>query len=486
MTLRLRMTLVVVAIVAVGLLAADVITYTTLHSYLTGQVDNELADAVHPIGQALVRQVDGSAGLFQPEYDDPIVPPGTFAELRDQNGTPLAVGGIAYGTGPTLPSALPGSGLAATGPLFFTTSGQSTAGVRTTYRVEAEAVAVDGQLFGTVVVAIPLTATEQTIGRLLLIEGLVTVVLLIGLAVLSWWIVRRELRPLDDMATTAGEIAAGDLSQRVAPEDNATEVGRLGHALNTMLGEIEEAFDARRASEERLRRFLADASHELRTPLTSIRGYAEIFDRGAKDRPGDLETSMHHIRSEAGRMSELVDDLLLLARMDQERPIEHELVDLREVAEQAVDAMRVAAPESNLTLVAPTPVTVLGDASRLRQVVDNLLTNAVRHAPATSPVQVRTWSTGAAAILDVIDHGPGIPHEDREKIFEPFHRADPSRARATGGVGLGLAIVSAIAQAHNGEVGVVDTEGGGATFWVRLPLAVTTDDAASVSSGAEP
>jgi two-component system OmpR family sensor kinase len=485
MTLRLRMTLVVVAIVAAGLIAADVITYTTLHSYLTGQVDNELTEAVHPIGQELVHQVDGAAGLFQPEYDDPIVPPGTFAELRDQSGTVLAVGGIGYGTGPTLPTALPGSGLVADGPLFLTTTGQSNAGVRTTYRVEAEAVAVDGQPFGTIVVAIPLTATEQTIGRLLLIEGLVTLILLIGLAVLSWWIVRRELRPLDDMATTAGEIAAGDLSQRVSPEDDATEVGRLGHALNTMLGEIEEAFDARRASEERLRRFLADASHELRTPLTSIRGYAEIFDRGAKDRPGDLQTSMHHIRSEADRMSELVDDLLLLARMDQQRPIERESVDLRAIVEEAVDAARAATPGSTFTVIAPAPVTVLGDAGRLRQVVDNLLTNAVRHAPASGPVQVRTWSAGTAAILDVIDHGPGIPEEDREKIFEPFHRSDPSRARATGGVGLGLAIVSAIAQAHDGAVGVVDTEGGGATFWVRLPLAVAADGAAAEPSSVE-
>jgi two-component system OmpR family sensor kinase len=471
MTLRLRMTLVLVAIVAMGLVAADVITYTTLHSYLTGQVDNQLTEAVRPLGQELVRRVDGAAGLFQPEINDPIVPPGTFAELRDQSGTVLIVGGLAYGSGPTLPSALPGSGLAATGPLFLTRSGQSRAGVRTTYRVEAEAVAVDNQLFGTVVVAIPLTATQQTINRLLLVEGLVTLILLSGLAVLSWWIVRRELRPLDDMATTAGAIAAGDLSQRVAPEDEATEVGRLGRALNTMLGEIEEAFDARRASEERLRRFLADASHELRTPLTSIRGYAEIFDRGAKDRPADLETSMHHIRSEAGRMSELVDELLLLARMDQERPIEREPVELRAIVEEAVDAVRVTEPDTAFTVIAPAPVTVLGDAGRLRQVVDNLLVNAVRHTPPSSPVQVRTWSTGDAAILDVIDHGNGIAPQDREKIFEPFHRADPSRARATGGVGLGLAIVSAIAEAHGGKVGVVDTEGGGATFWVRLPLA---------------
>ena len=474
MTLRLRMTLVLVAIVAVGLLAADVITYTTLGSFLTSRVDAELTDSITPIGRALVAIINGPNGPIIPRDTGgvPIVPAGTFAELRDPSGTVLEVAGFAYGPGPVLPSQLPGSGLRANGPLFLVASGQSSRpGREISYRVEAEAVAVDGAAVGTVVVAIPLTEAHQTLGRLLLVEGLVTLVLLSGLGVLSWWIVRRELRPLDDMATTAGAIAAGDLSQRVSPEDDGTEVGRLGRALNTMLGEIEEAFDARRASEERLRRFLADASHELRTPLTSIRGYAELFDRGARNRPADLETSMYHIRSEADRMSELVDDLLLLARLDRERPVERDPVELRAVAEDAVAALRVAAPERTVTYVAPEPTWVLGDASRLRQVVDNLLTNAVRYTPAASPIEVRVWPAGPAAILDVIDHGPGIAPGERDRIFEPFHRSDPSRARATGGVGLGLAIVSAIAQAHEGEVGVVDTDGGGATFWMRLPLA---------------
>jgi two-component system OmpR family sensor kinase len=485
MTLRLRMTLVLVAIVAVGLLAADVVTYTSLRSFLTSRVDTELTGSVNPIGRALVNSVY-PGGLVVPQGGDrsAFVPPGTFAELRDPSGTVLVSPGLAYGPGPVLPSQLPGSGSRASGPVFFTASGPGAEPV--SYRVVAEQVQVNGVAFGTIVVAIPLTEAHQTLRQLLLIEGLVTALLLTGLGVLAWWIVRRELRPLDDMATTAGAIAAGDLSRRVSPEDDATEVGRLGHALNTMLGEIEEAFDARTASEERLRRFLADASHELRSPLTSIRGYAEIFDRGARDRPADLATAMYHIRSEADRMNELVDDLLLLARLDRERPVERVPVELRAVMAEAVDAVRVAAPDRRVTFVAPQPVAVLGDASRLRQVVDNLLTNAVRHTPASSPIEVRLWAAGPSAVFDVVDHGPGIAPEDAEKIFEPFHRSDPSRARATGGVGLGLAIVSAIAKAHDGEVGVTPTEGGGATFWMRMPVAPPAEAKAATPNGSAP
>jgi two-component system OmpR family sensor kinase len=247
-------------------------------------------------------------------------------------------------------------------------------------------------------------------------------------------------------------------------------VGRLGVALNTMLSEIEVAFAARAASEERLRRFLADASHELRTPLTSIRGYAEIFDRGARDRPEDLATSMRHIHAEANRMSVLVDDLLLLARLDRERPLAHEQVELTGVVAAAVDAARVKAPERTVSFAPAVPVIVTGDASRLRQVVDNLMANALNHTPEATPIVVDVTTDGTTALLTVADRGPGIDPADRDHIFEPFHRADPSRARATGGVGLGLAIVSAIATAHNGTVGVDSEPGAGATFWVRLPL----------------
>jgi len=273
------------------------------------------------------------------------------------------------------------------------------------------------------------------------------------------------------MATTAGAIAAGDLTQRVPAGDTGTEVGRLGLALNVMLGEIEESFAARKASEERLRRFLADASHELRTPLTSIRGYAEMFDRGTRDRPEDLAMSMRHIRQDADRMSTLVEDLLVLARLDRERPLAHERVDLRQVLEPAVADISVRDPDRAVELSAPDPTVVAGDANRLRQVADNLLVNAVRHTPDGTPIEVELRHDGNSAVMSVRDHGPGIPSEEQNRIFEPFYRSDPSRSRATGGEGLGLAIVETIVRAHGGQVGVGSPEGGGAKFWVRLPLA---------------
>jgi two-component system OmpR family sensor kinase len=308
-----------------------------------------------------------------------------------------------------------------------------------------------------------------------LVEILVSVSVLAVLGALAWWIVRAGLRPLEEMTETAGAIAAGDLTQRVPQGDNGTEVGRLGQALNVMLEEIEESFAARTASEERLRRFLADASHELRTPLTSIRGYAEMFDRGARDRPDDLAMSMRHIRADADRMSTLVDDLLVLARLGRERPLAHELVDLRDVVQPAVAAIAVQEPQRKIEVEASEPVVVVGETGRLRQVVDNLLVNAVRHTPPGSPIEVDLKEQSGSAVLSVLDRGSGIPPEERERIFEPFFRSDPSRSRATGGQGLGLAIVSTIVQAHGGQVGVSPREGGGARFWVQLPVATPAD-----------
>ncbi len=293
------------------------------------------------------------------------------------------------------------------------------------YRVLAEPIQVNGSLVGTVIVAVPLDPLHHTLGRLVLIELLVSIGVLGGVGALAWWMVRRNLRPLDEMATTAGAIAGGDLSQRVMTTDERTEVGQLGNALNTMLSGIEGAFAARAASEERLRRFLADASHELRTPLTSIRGYAELFDRGARDRPEDLATSMRHIREEANRMSTLVDDLLLLARLDHQRPLVLERMDLTATVTAAVGAARVSTPDRAITLEVPGPIPVVGDADRLRQVVDNLLANAVQHTPDGSPVDVRVSTEAATARLEISDKGPGIPLAEQAHIFEPFHRADP-------------------------------------------------------------
>jgi two-component system OmpR family sensor kinase len=468
-TLRRRLLIVLVGIVAVGLLVADVATYASLRSYLFSQVDQQLRGEVVPVTEAVVSQTQP----FARRAPGVIPPPGLWAQVRDQSGTIIGnTEGYPYPP-PNLPTQLPPSG--STGSALFDAAGRS-GSTTVSYRVLTESTVVQGISY-TAIVAIPLDNVHHTLGRLILVELFVSVAVLAGLGALSWWIVRRGLRPLDEMTTTAGAIAAGDLSRRVTSTDERTEVGQLGNALNIMLSGIEGAFAARAASEERLRRFLADASHELRTPLTSIRGYSELFDRGARDRPEDLATSMRHIREEANRMSTLVDDLLLLARLDHQRPITLDRVDLSSVLTAAVEAARVSAPGRDIGLEVPGPVPVTGDADRLRQVVDNLIANAVQHTPEGSPIEVRVTSETATARLEISDHGPGIAVAEQAHIFEPFHRSDPTRARSTGGVGLGLTIVSAIAHAHRGTVGVVSDpsagDGTGATFWVRIPLATS-------------
>jgi two-component system OmpR family sensor kinase len=272
------------------------------------------------------------------------------------------------------------------------------------------------------------------------------------------------------MGETAGAIAAGDLTRRVDTANSETEVGRLGLALNAMLTQIEQAFAEREESEARLRRFVADASHELRTPLTSIRGYSELFRRGADERPEDLAKAMRRIEEEASRMGVLVDDLLLLARLDQGRHLEHVPVDLTRLAEDAVGDARTVSPERTFTFTPNGSVTVMGDEPRLRQVLANLVSNAYTHTPPASTVDIRVTRDDQSAVIEVADDGPGLTDEAAAHAFDRFWRADMSRTRARGGVGLGLAIVAAIAQAHGGEAAVESEPGHGATFRVRLPL----------------
>jgi two-component system, OmpR family, sensor kinase len=236
------------------------------------------------------------------------------------------------------------------------------------------------------------------------------------------------------------------------------------------------AFAERAASEERLHRFMADASHELRTPLTSILGYAELFDLGVRHRPDDLAASMRHIKGEATRMGTLVEDLFLLAQLDHERPLRFEPVDLVQTVEHAAAGIRVSAPDRSVVVVGDLSVPIEGDEDRMRQVVDNLLVNAVHHAPAGATVEVTAAEAGEWAVLTVHDDGPGIDPADSTRIFEPFYRSDPSRTRSSGGAGLGLAIVKAIVEAHHGTVTV--EPGPGATFVVRLPVhQATVEDA---------
>ena len=301
-------------------------------------------------------------------------------------------------------------------------------------------------------------------------ELLVTLAVLAGVAILGLWVIRVGLRPLTEIGATAATIAAGDLSHRVAREDDRTEVGRLGRALNAMLAQIESAFNAREASERKLRRFVADASHELRTPLAAVRAYAELFSRGAAQRPADLERSMAGITRESERMSVLVEDLLLLARLDEGRPLERERVELHDVVAESVETARMLEPE-RVIACRLDQATVVGDRDRLRQVVDNLFSNVRAHAGAAASVDVLLERADGVARLTVTDSGPGLPPDQSEHVFERFYRADPSRARAAGGAGLGLSIVAAVTEAQGGRATASAAPHGGAAFTIELPLA---------------
>src|SRR6266511_155988 len=427
------MLVVTVALFVVGLGGANFATYHFLSLFLVDRLDDQLRAATQPAEARLARTTlphPGAHGLSLPD--------GSYAALVDERGRvqrEVRFDVAQASPRPNIPTPLIRSQAQGTEPTLTTTSA---VGGQTEYRLIAKPLGDEG----TVVVAMPLTDVRATQHRLLLIEAVVSGLALAAIGVAAYWLTRRELRPLERMAQKSRAIAAGDLSQRVEPHDPRTEVGQLGEALNAMLAEIERAFDDGLAAEERLRRFVADASHELRTPVTSIRGFAELFRRGAGDRPADLANVLRRIEQEGERMGELVEELLLLARLDQGLPLERE-----------------------------GQLVVLGAESRLRQVVDNLLTNARVHTPAGTRVHVRLAAEEERAVLEVSDEGPGVPAEDADRIFERFYRTDQSRARSQGGVGLGLAIVRSVAEANGGAVGFRPRPGGGSVFRVSLPRA---------------
>ena len=463
MTLRSRLLLGLLGLVAIGLVVSDVTTYRALRSFLYNRVDQQLVESVGPMTFELTggRRGGGPGGDHPPPAPSS-APVGTWAAYISPDGATVSAVVGYYGQDPAA-AAKPKyrqADLKNAGPV--TVPGTGSGSFRFLSTTEP-----DGDI---VLVAIPLHDVDQTLGKLVGIELLATFAVLAAVGLLSRFLVRRGLRPLEDIGATAGAIAAGDLSRRVEPAEDRTEVGRLGLALNGMLGQIESAFSAQQASENRLRRFIADASHELRTPLTSIRGYAELFRRGAADRPEDLAKAMRRIEQEAARMGILVDDLLLLARLDQGRPLEREPVDLVRVVADAVDDARAVDPNRPITLDVPPTATVAGDDVRLRQVVGNLLTNARQHTPPGTPVHVTVSAHNGSAVLEVADEGPGLGPDQAERVFERFYRAEGSRTRAQGGTGLGLAIVAAIAEAHGGKVGVDSTPGHGARFRIELPL----------------
>ena len=327
--------------------------------------------------------------------------------------------------------------------------------------------------------ALPLDTVQNTVSQstvLVLSTGMLATLLM---SIIAYGVTTRAFLPLVRVERTAAKIAEGDLTQRVADYPPETEVGRLSRSLNAMLAQIEAAFKDRERSERKMRRFVQDASHELRTPLVTIQGYSEFYRYGGLADPDALDSAMGRIEAESKRMAQLVEDLLMLARLDEQRPLEMAPVDLLVLGQDAVEDTRVRAPERNVMLVGlhssvPSPASTRGDDARIRQVIANLLTNALRYTPEDSDLEVAVGVKSLVgdkidAVIEIRDHGPGIPEEDAKRIFERFYRSDSSRQRETGGSGLGLAIVAAIVAQHDGDVQLRDTPGGGATLAVHLP-----------------
>ena len=496
-SLRARVLVSVLALAAVGMIALGAVTYAEQRSFLEDRVDQEARSAVGALSQALDAAGfrpqgpgpgDGPGGASGPQGDaddrhaPPVnLPPGTYGQRRDANGTVLGHRQIDYSSTESLPAA---PKLPANVPLnkLITVGSVGSSGLH--YRAYAQH---DPEDSGITIAAVPLSDVESTLSRLLLVEALVIVGVLGALGLSAWFVVKVGLRPLNRIEVTAGQIAAGDLSRRVTPATARTEVGRLGLALNAMLDRLEQAFAARTESEQRLRQFLADASHELRTPLASVRGHAELFRMGATRDPADLELAMRRIEEESKRMGVLVEDMLTLARLDEAPQREPEPVDLAALTLDAVDDARARAPQRTITLAAPTEtmvsadapparqplasLTVSGDPLQLRQLLANLLGNALVHTPEGTAVEVRLGAADDVIALIVRDHGPGIPARSREHLFERFWRAESGRERGRAGAGLGLAIAHGIVVAHHGEIQVREPAGGGAEFVVTIPRA---------------
>jgi two-component system, OmpR family, sensor kinase len=462
--LRVRLVIALLTLVAVALVATGLTATTQLRGYLVHQVDRDLPS----IG-------DGPRG--GPGNSDN---GGQLPERSRQEWVVITTPtGVRASTVPTIdgsPPKITKSQIASAGNDAFTVK---SAGEGSDWRVLVRPVVIQGTAY-LYVHAISLSDVDNTVHRLVMLELLVGLAVLVLLGGAGYVVVRRSLRPLVEVEHTAAAIAAGDLTQRVRESDPHTEVGRLSRALNGMLVQIESAFRAReasevaaRASEDKMRRFVADASHELRTPLTSIRGFAELYRQGAAPKPEDVARVMRRVEDSAAQMGVLVDDLLLLARLDQQRPLERAPVDIVALAADAVQDAKAVAPDRAISLevAAGDAAVVLGDELRLRQVLSNLVSNALSHTPGGTPVDVEVAVRSGEVHLSVRDRGPGLAPEDAARIFERFFRADTSRTRAAGGTGLGLSIVAALVAAHGGQVGVDTAPGAGATFWVRLPQA---------------
>jgi two-component system OmpR family sensor kinase len=511
MSLRSKMVVAALTLAAVALAVISVTGLSFLRSYLIGQADSQL--------NSLATQARAYGGHLPPRNSfSPEAWTVTFVPASRGTSGGIIDGNLQGASGP--PLITPGASWLTSGTHETVPAQSGSDRWRVLAVQHATLLLPSGNESGTLVFGVDVTSQYATLAKLTSVDIVVSVLILLALVAGSMAVVGASLRPLTDIEKTAGAIAAGDLTRRVPELDPRTEVGRLGRSLNVMLSQIETAFDAQSQSEEaarrsegRMRQFLGDASHELRTPLTAIRGFAEYYRqrggvRSAADGANeaapsgtgqltraDLDRIMRRLEQESARMGVLVEDMLLLARLDQQRPLDHSTVDLLTLAADAVHDARMVAPDRaiNLTVSSGAALLVKGDEVRLRQVIGNLMSNALSHTPDSTPIDVLIRSgnmaevqsataspeepqafqgahtTTPAAVLEVTDHGPGLTEEQAAHVFERFYRADA--ARTTGGTGLGLAIVAALVTAHGGAVWVRTQPGQGATFAIALPLA---------------
>ncbi|MFQ6397518.1 sensor histidine kinase [Nocardia sp. KC 131] len=478
--LRVGLVIALIVLAALALVAAGAAVTSALSKLLTARTDEQLYDSAHSWAEPrAMRQVttgDGGTqwipiGMPEPGPRSSGEQPRRFFELRK------GPDGQTY-------TNLPGdiNGTAAAPNISGTAgSGATTVGSTGDSPVQWRVLTTSNQ-YGSTTIGLPLTDNQETVSRLIFFEAGIGAAALLLLGVFGYLVVGRSLRPLRTVEETAAAIAGGDLHRRVPVRDVDTEVDRLARSLNAMLAQIQHGVAATEASEEdarrseaRMRRFVADASHELRTPLTTIRGFAELYRHGAST---DAAMVLRRIEGEAERMGLLVEDLLMLARLDAKRPLERAQVDLLALAgdtvhnAQAVAARQKSTPPRPITLeVCPGEGTmdVIGDAARFRQILTNLLSNALVHTPTGAPVAVRLTPAIDDVRIDVVDQGPGLSPEATARVFERFYRTDTSRTRTSGGSGLGLSIVQALVAAHGGRVSVHSVPGDGATFTVVLP-----------------
>ncbi len=502
--LRVRLVAVVLLLVIIALLGSGAAATATLRSYLVGRVDKQLISLADRPGDLLTGTTAGSSipkGRGDGGRDGHGRPPSAFVtEISNADGKSVFSTHNLISSDEPLPDLPEVTAEKSKGEGRRLITVHAVKG-SARWRVLVEPVTLSDGKPGTLLIAQSLGDVKNTISHLLELLAVIGAAAVVVIGGVGYFIVRANLRPLREVERTAAEIAAGNLTHRVPQSDPRTEVGHLAGALNTMLNEIETAFAARaaselaaqssaqraqsseaaaRRSEQRMRRFVADASHELRTPLTSIRGFAELYRQGAVADAEHLERVMRRIEDEAARMGLLVEDLLMLARLDAERPLARDPVDLLALASEAVQSARATAPDRSIILQVgntdPPPV-VAGDDPRLRQVLANLLANATKYTPQDSPITVDVSTVTSestsdlAAVLTVTDQGPGLSPDAAERVFERFYRADTARNRDDGGSGLGLAIVAAIVAGHGGSVGVDTTPGSGACFRIELPLA---------------